>query len=331
MPNIIIMILSLIGRILLGLLALVFLLLLLVLFFPVTYRLRGERSGDKLTVSAKADWLFGVFRVRYAYPEPGSVTVKLLWKKLLDTSAASGKGKDADQEKKGSDKEQKAGGDSEAEAVPENGGSTEAAGTETGTTGGAAASGVETDGSKTEASVTETGGSGDAANAASEAGGEGEDTVPADGFPGKISKIKYTILKIYGKIKDIWEHLSYYAGVLREDNTVALWKHVRQRLGKILRAIRPRRINGSLVFGTGAPDTTGYLFGVYGMLSPLLHYGVCVTPDFTQQILEGNIDISGRITLWTLTWNGLKLFLDKKLRLFIQKMKAGRREAESKA
>ena len=138
-------------------------------------------------------------------------------------------------------------------------------------------------------------------------------------------------MKIYGKIKDIWEHLSYYAGVLREDNTVALWKHVRQRLGKMLRAIRPRRINGSLIFGTGAPDTTGYLFGVYGMLSPLLHYGLCVTPDFTQQILEGSIDISGHITLWALTWNGLKLFLDKKLRLFIQKMKAGRREAENKA
>ena len=327
MPNIIIMILSLIGRILLGLLALVFLLLLLVLFFPITYRLRGERSEDKLTASARADWLFGVIRVRYAYPEPGNVTVKLLWKKLVDTSAASGKGKDADQEKKGSDKEQKAGGDSEAEAVPENGGSTEAAEAETNTTDGAEAPGVETDDSKAEAAGTETGDSG---NETHDADDEGADT-PADGFLGKISKIKYTILKIYGKIKDIWGHLSYYAGVLREDNTVALWKHVRQRLGKMLRAIRPRRINGSLVFGTGAPDTTGYLFGVYGMLSPLLHYGLCVTPDFTQQILEGSIDISGRITLWTLTWNGLKLFLDKKLRLFIQKMKAGRREAESKA
>lgn len=327
MPNIIIMILSLTGRILLGLLALVFLLLLFVLFFPVTYRLRGARSGDKFTASARADWLFGVFRVRYAYPEPGNVTVKLLWKKLVDTSAASGKGKDADQEKKGSDKEQKAGGDSEAEAVPENGGSTEAAETETSTTDGAEAPGVETDNSRAEAAGA---GTGDGGNEAHDADDEGADT-PADGFLGKISKIKYTILKIYGKIKDIWGHWSYYAGVLREDNTVVLWKHVRQRLGKVLWAIRPRRINGSLVFGTGAPDTTGYLFGVYGMLSPLLHYSLCVTPDFTQQILEGNIDISGRITLWTLTWNGLKLFLDKKLRLFIQKMKAGRREAESKA
>ena len=252
MPNIIIMILSLTGRILLGLLALVFLLLLLVLFFPITYRLRGERSEDKFTASARADWLFGVIRVRYAYPKPGNVTVKLLWKKLVDTSAASGKGKDADQEKKGSDKEQKAGGDSEAEAVPENGGSTEAAETETNTTDGAEAPGVETDDSKAEAAGTETGDSG---NETHDADDEGADT-PADGFLGKISKIKYTILKIYGKIKDIWGHLSYYAGVLREDNTVALWKHVRLRLGKMLRAIRPRRIDGSLVFGTGAPDTT---------------------------------------------------------------------------
>lgn len=325
MPNIIIMILSLTGRILLGLLALVFLLLLLVLFFPVTYRLRGERSGDKLTVSAKADWLFGVFRVRYAYPEPGSVTVKLLWKKLLDTSAAAGK--DSEQEKKDSSKEQKADSGGKIEVEPENGDSIEAAGTETGTTDGAEAPGVETDSSKPGNAGM---GTGDSGNEAHDADDEGADT-PADGFLGKISKIKYTILKIYGKIKDIWGHWSYYAGVLREDNTVVLWKHVRQRLGKVLWAIRPRRINGSLVFGTGAPDTTGYLFGVYGMLSPLLHYSLCVTPDFTQQILEGNIDISGRITLWTLTWNGLKLFLDKKLRLFIQKMKAGRREAESKA
>ena len=325
MPNIIIMILSLIGRILLGLLALVFLLLLLVLFFPVTYRLRGERRGDKLTASARVDWLFGVFRVRYAYPEPGSVTVKLLWKKLLDTSAVSGK--DSEQEKKDSSQEQKADGGGRTDAESENGGSAEATGTETSTTDGAEAPGVETDNSKAEAAGA---GTGDGDNEAHDADDEGADT-PADGFLGKISKIKYTILKIYGKIKDIWGHLSYYAGVLREDNTVALWKHVRQRLGKMLRAIRPRRINGSLVFGTGAPDTTGYLFGVYGMLSPLLHYGLCVTPDFTQQILEGNIDISGHITLWALTWNGLKLLLDKKLRLFLKRMKAGRRGAESKA
>lgn len=315
MPNIIILILSLIGRILLGLLALVLLLLLLILFFPITYRIKGERREDRLTVSGRADWLFGVLRARYSYPEPGGVTVKLLWKKLFDTSAPSEKASseqaDSDGAENGSDI------------------SGEVAGTESSDSGREAADGVKpdaagsTDGENAqEAQRTET------EEAAAEQASPEE---PADGLSGKISKIKYTILKIYGKIKDIWEHLSYYVSVLREDNTAALWKHMRLRLGKILWSIRPRRITGSIVFGTGAPDTTGYLFGVYGMLSPLLHYGLCVTPDFTQQILEGNIDISGHITLWVLTWHGLKLLLDKKLSLFMKKMKAGRRKAESKA
>ena len=315
MPNIIIMILSLTGRILLGLLALVFLLLLLLLFFPVTYRLRGERREDRLTVSARADWLFGVLRVRYSYPEPGRVTVKLLWKKLVDRSAGSGKnteGSGAEDSDTGNDSRD----------------GTEAPGTETGDRDGTEAVGTETDSRDgTEAAGTETS---DAFSVPPDADGKSADT-PAGGFPGKISKIKYTILKIYGKIKDVWEHLSYYAGVFREDNTVALWKHVRLRLGKLLRSMRPRRMKGSLVFGTGAPDTTGYLFGVYGMLSPSLNYGVCVTPDFTRKILEGNIDISGYFTIWVLAWNVLKLLLDKKLHLFMKRMKAGRREAESKA
>lgn len=320
MPNIIILILSLIGRILLGLLALVLLLLLLILFFPITYRIKGERREDKLTVSGRADWLFGVLRVRYSYPEPGNVTVMLLWKKLA--------------RKKQLDDTPEPSGESAEEQKTDSGGAV----TGSDTTGEEAAGTENRDSTdvkpdETDICIDRTA---DREGKQEEQPAEDESTEQSSEkesgvLRGKISKIKYTILKIYGKIKDIWEHLSYYASVLREDNTAALWKHARQRLGKMLWAIRPRRITGSIVFGTGAPDTTGYLFGVYGMLSPLLHYGLCVTPDFTQQILEGNIDISGHFTLWVLAWHGLKLLLDKKLGLFIKKMKAGRRAAESKA
>lgn len=320
MPNIIILILSLIGRILLGLLAFVLLLLLLILFFPITYRLKGERREDRLTFSARADWLFGVLRARYSYPEPGKVTVMLLWKKLTwkkqidDTPAPLRRGADKQKTDNGG-------------AVTDSDTGEETAGTETGDSADGKPDAADPCIDRAADSEERQEGQ----QQPEDEGTEQSSEKASGGLLGKISKIKYTILKIYGKIKDIWEHLSYYNGVLREDNTVALWKHVRQRLGKMLRAIRPRRINGSIVFGTGAPDTTGYLFGGYGMLSPLLHYGFCVTPDFTQQILEGNVDISGHITLWVLTWNVLKLLLDKKLRLFIKKMKAGRREAESKA
>ena len=142
----------------------------------------------------------------------------------------------------------------------------------------------------------------------------------------KIKKIKYTICSIYDKIKNIWENISYYVELLREEETRQLFSHVVFRLGKILKSIRPRRIRGQLLFGTGSPDTTGYAYGVYGMLSPFLGCRLLVTPDFTRAVLEGDIAVAGHITVFTILWNGLKVLLDKKFRRFVQKMKAGRKK-----
>ena len=113
---------------------------------------------------------------------------------------------------------------------------------------------------------------------------------------------------------------------MQEENTAKLWKHVKLRLGKILKNIRPRHIRAEVLFGTGSPDTTGYVFGLYGILSPFLGPEVCVTADFTQAILMGHVDISGHITGAVLLWNTVKLLLDRKLHMFVKKMKAGRNE-----
>lgn len=305
MPDVILRILSIIGIVLLILLGMVLLSLLLVLFWPVTYRVKGEKDSEKLTVTAKADWLFGLLKVRYAYPEPGNVVVKLLWKTLADTG----------QKKKPSEKKQESGeqtenAEPEEKTVP-----------------------VE---SKASAETTEAEGSPEAAEPAAavepstvEPTADAEEPVhnkPFSRILEKIQNIKYTISKIYDKIKEIWANISYYADLLREEDTALLWKHVKLRLGNILKDIRPRHIKANVLFGTGAPDTTGYAFGVYCMLLPILGKNICVTPDFNRKVLEGNVDVSGHITLYTLAWNALKLLLDKKLKLFIKKMKAGRKE-----
>ena len=85
MSGIILQVLSVIGIVLLILLGLILLLLLFLLFWPVTYRISGEKNPEKLRITGRADWLFGVLKVRYTYPEPNSVTVRLLWKTLMDT------------------------------------------------------------------------------------------------------------------------------------------------------------------------------------------------------------------------------------------------------
>lgn len=327
MPDVILRILSIIGIVLLILLGMALLSLLLMLFWPITYRIKGEKDSEKLSVTAKADWLFGILRIRYAYPEPGKVVVKLLWKTLADTG----------QKKKPSEKKQESGkqaenAEPEEKSVPvESYASIEAGEEEAGPEAAEPAAEEEVNSEAVEPAGGEEVNSvaADAEIPTAEFAEDADEPVqnkPFSRILEKIQKIKYTISNIYDKIKEIWANITYYTDLLREEDTALLWKHVKLRLGNILKDIRPRHIKANVLFGTGAPDTTGYIFGVYGMLLSVLGKNVCVTPDFNRKVLEGNVDVSGHITIYTLAWNALKLLLDKKLKLFIKKMKAGRKE-----
>lgn len=328
MSGIILQVLSVIGIVLLILLGLILLLLLLLLFWPVTYRINGEKNPEKLRITGRADWLFGLLKVRYTYPEPNSVTVRLLWKTLMDTGQKQQEPEEKPQsgDDEPSGKEQEAQGnqivteepsvkssaacESQEEPDPRQPAAPEQA--EPSQTGPSQADQEQTQPDRELQPEDED---------------EDED---ADSLRSRIlkkfQKIKYTILRIYDKIKEIWANISYYNDLLHEENTVLLWKHVKFRLGKVLKNIRPRHIKAHVIFGTGAPDTTGLCLGLYSMLSPFLGKEVCLVPDFDRAVLEGTFDVSGHITLCTLIWNTLKLLLDKKLKLFMKKMKAGRKE-----
>lgn len=83
-------ILSILGMILLAALAVMAVILLLVLFFPVTYRISGAKDGEGLRLTVKVNWLFGLFRVRFRYPDPGRLKVKALFFSLFDKKISSG-------------------------------------------------------------------------------------------------------------------------------------------------------------------------------------------------------------------------------------------------
>lgn len=318
MLGVILKLLSVLGILLLVLLGALLLLLLLVLFFPITYKAQGERRDDEATLHVSADWLFSLLRVRYAYPQPGKLTVKLLWHTLFSSDAEKS---EADEKKSGKDtvKETKTADADKETKNPGKGGEPKAADADR------EIKNTATDKADTKEENEEK----------EEAEKQAEDTEPDNAAPEnsadqgplakKITKIKYTIRGIYDKIKEIWENITYYADLLKEEETKQLFSHVCFRLGRIWKSIRPRHIKTAVLFGTGSPDTTGYAFGLYGMLSPWLGPAVNVTPDFTQKVLEGEFFVSGHITAAVILANGLKVLFDKKLKRFIKKLKAGRK------
>lgn len=284
MLTLLLKILGIAGIILLAVLGLLLLIVLLVLFVPVFYKAKVDKD-ENLSVSVRADWLLGFLRVRFFYPEPGSVTAKVLFFKVYDSKAEP---KEAD----------KTSGSETPESVKEDPKTQkETAGTKT------------PDAPRPQTPPPHT------ADSSDEAGSQ--ETVRQN----PIQKIQYTFRNICDKIKIIRENIAYYKEVLLCEDTKGLLNHAFMRLGRILKSIRPRKLKADVRFGTGSPDTTGYVYAIYGVLCPYLGKHVFLTPDFEQSVLEGNLYAAGHITIFRLLWHGLMIALDKRLRQLISKLK----------
>ena len=73
----------------------------------------------------------------------------------------------------------------------------------------------------------------------------------------------------------------------------------------------PKKISGDVTFDFEDPSLTGKLFGAICMFYPLLSETMRVTPDFTKQILEGDLHIKGHIRVIHVVTAAVKLLLCK--------------------
>jgi len=274
---------------------------LLVLFFPIGYYIDGVKNSQTTYLKIKVCWLFGLFRGGVVYPKPGRWIVKGLWFTLFDSEAEVADETDkADstgaEEKKGqSEQNSRVALEERRDAeTPESGNNNRKTDTEQ---NAEAQSPQEQDVEETKSRTWK------------------------EKLFAKYEKIKYTIKKFYDKIKHILNEISFYKNLLQDEETKLLFSHACKRIGKVLRHIKPRKLKSNVTFGTGSPDTTGYVFALYGMLSPRLGKDVCITPDFTEQVLEGTFYAKGHITVFTILVNVCALVLDKRLKLLIGRIK----------
>lgn len=298
MLAILLKILSIIGIVLLILLGIILVLLILVLFFPITYKIHGNKKAEDIIAKIKINWLFGLLRFRFLYPEPGNAVVKFLCFKIYDSKKEPKNNK----------------------RVPKST-ETKPSSTKEATEDDVSADAKEPDIPNqvvSEINISET------------------DAIEQDSFTNtnekksilqriseKYNKIKYTIQKIYDKMKYILRNILYYKELLQEEETKALLKHAWTRLVKILKRICPKKLKADILFGAETPDTTGYVMAVYGMLLPHIRKpcDITFTPDFSQAVLEGEINAKGNITVFCILINLLPVLFDKRLRILIHKIK----------
>lgn len=293
-------VLKVIGIVLLIILLLILLLLSIVLFVPIRYKGNGVINDTEKNVQFKITWLLHALSVKIKYIHPGKpdIIIKVLGFQL---------GK-----KKKSKKKEQSSATEQTSDIPLDTNSTEQNPV------------IDSDISSTNNSE-DTQPQSTLNSEHQQAVDEylSEKAKPKESFKEKINKIVNKITSIYNKIKGVFLNIKYYLDVIQEKETKDLLSKVFESILKILKSIRPRKLVVNATVGFDNPDTTGKMYGAYWVAKPILGEHVEITPDFENKIIEGDFNLKGKITIFVLAINGLKILLNKNFKPVIKKFKNG--------
>lgn len=285
--TVVLWILKIIGIILLCLLGLLFVLLTVVLFVPVRYRIQGEVKEKETQIHIRASWLCHVISFLGDY-------VDGTFDYILKTFGVR-------KEFGGSDEETS----SEVEEQDDETVETE----------------ISTKAEEIPQEIAE------GVAEAGEAGKPGKSTERISGKKSKkrsfCSKISSKLKKIRETVKKIWDfivHLPQKFDKIKEvvtdagnKNALSLtWRELRY----LLRHFKFRKIHTDLEFSAGDPALTGQILGGIAVIPAFYRYDMHIYPDFASDTfyVRGTFDIKGRIRLIHLLCSVIRLLKEKDVR-----------------
>lgn len=133
-----------------------------------------------------------------------------------------------------------------------------------------------------------------------------------------IKNIKDKTCNFITKLKKIKDNIVYYIDLISSEHTKKTLKYALDIILKILKAIKPRKFKGSVRFGFEDPETCGKVLSILAILYPFIENVISITPEFDEQILQGNLFMKGRIFIITLLIQGWKLYFNKDIRKVVK-------------
>lgn len=300
--HIILTILKVIGILLLAVLGLVLFFLLSALFVPVCYRMWGKRTATVLEGKASVSWLFGLIRLSVGYVDSQSKLELYLFgipllalkdrinrwrKKRRKPGKRMRQGKSSDT--KPADQMRK---DNQAVQVKE-------------PAEKPVQDQVDSDSTEQEPDT-----------AAVIFQKIKEILLKIWRFPGRvlerIRKSRLTFRQFCDKIKKWYRFLQM-------DDTKQALLFLKGKGFLVLRHMLPVKIQGNLHFGFEDPSITGQVLAVAGMVYPLYGKTFRIIPDFEQQILEGEVNLKGRVFGGYLLLQAWQIYRCKEIRRTYQR------------
>lgn len=119
------------------------------------------------------------------------------------------------------------------------------------------------------------------------------------------------IYKIWDKISGIINDIDYYKRAYEDERNREIVALAYNQLKKVLNNIKPKKIKGTVTFGSEDPYLMGEIMSIYGILFSVFHDKIQLVAVYDKDIIEANIKIKGHITAVVLIWALVKIYFNK--------------------
>lgn len=134
-----------------------------------------------------------------------------------------------------------------------------------------------------------------------------------------VKRLKASFTRFCLKWRQVSDFKQAVSEFLAEEENKKTLKLIKRQALKILRHLCPTRLEGTIRFGLEDPYTMGKILTAVSFLYPLYGARLILTPDFDQNILEGEIKLRGRIRIGTLLAAALRILFNKNFRKQLKK------------
>lgn len=140
----------------------------------------------------------------------------------------------------------------------------------------------------------------------------------ADSF---LEKTAYKFEQLCDKIKELIRKKELVMDFLTNEFHKAAFRKAINELKRLLMRLKPKKLNGTIEFGFEDPSLTGKVLAGASVLYPYFADYIQVTPNFEEKILKGDCYIKGNVAARCFVSLGLRLLLDKNIRITIRHAK----------
>jgi hypothetical protein len=134
------------------------------------------------------------------------------------------------------------------------------------------------------------------------------------GIKDRVTGIKDWVTGIKDWVTDVIGKLKGIRRFLHDESFQRALSLCKKQLVRAWRAFRPRQIRGYVRFGFEDPSLTGRILGVACIFYAFYGDSLRVIPAFDEQVIEGRLDVKGHIRVITVILITLKLYFDKDIR-----------------